>query len=127
MSAALTRRCREALAVSGIYQRLGVPSEDIYFQPTRDGAGGFYPTVVAEVDGSRFVEWQIPIYGSAGTVHALLAEWAFACAYWNSLPDPARADLVDDSDSRAQAPDFIVTCAASGHVFKEAVAAENLS
>lgn len=116
MSASVTRRCREALAVAGIYQRLGVPSDRIYFKPTKGDDGSFHPAVVADVAG-KYVEWQIPIYGGAATVSLLLAEWSMACEYWNILSNDARAVLVDESEVHREAPCFIATCALSGLSF----------
>jgi hypothetical protein len=116
VNVSLTQRCREALAVSGIYQRLGVASENIYFKPTQGDDGSFHPVMVADVEG-KVVEWQIPIYGGTDTIYRLLAEWGLACVYWNSLPNTARIVLVDESESFQQAPDFLNACAMKGLVF----------
>lgn len=114
----LSRRAKEAMAVSGIYQRLGVDSDDIYFQPVMKAEGEWYPAVVAVLPSGKIPAWMIPIYGAAKTQDELLAEWETAAVLWNTLPNKERIRWVNESEAQLVAMDFLSYCASTGIFFE---------
>ena len=116
---ALSERARESLAVCGIYQRLGVEPDDIYFQPVRKDEDEWYPAVVAVLPSGKTPAWAIPTYGPAKTREELIAEWETAADLWNAMPLEDRKRWVDESRSIKAAVNFIASCSSLGIFFPD--------
>ena len=115
--AAIPLREREVLAVVGIFQRLGVGSDDIYVQPTQVEDGSWVPAVVAKIGGAHWPTWMISVFGTVPSKEAVGAEWTHAANAWNHLPERDRERLVEGSNSRRYVVNFITSCAIKGITF----------
>ena len=108
--------CREALAVLGIFQHLGVTSDDIYFMPKLTG-GVWCPAIVARLAGRLTPGWHVSIFGGTPTAEQLVQEWQTAVTLWNNLSQGDRRRAVDSSKSRKVAVPFLALCAEKGITF----------
>jgi len=116
---AIPHREREVLAVVGIFQRLGVGSDDIYVQPVQVEDGAWVPAVVAKTSGPHWPTWVVSVFGTVPSIEAVEAEWTHAANAWNRLPACDRERLVEGSTSRLYVVNFITSCAARGITFPD--------
>ena len=110
-------RMRETLAVMGLYQALGVDTNDIYFMPEQAPDGSWYPTVVAQLPSGQQPGWAIPIFGTLESRDELIAEYTEAAEAWNLLPNEMRRQWITGSKARLVAVNFLAKCAERGIYF----------
>ncbi|HAW11469.1 MAG TPA: hypothetical protein DCX12_10530 [Chloroflexi bacterium] len=114
---AIPYRAREVLAVVGIFQRLGVDSDAIYFHTVKTDDGAWVPAVVAKTAAPQWPTWVLSVFGAASTEEELETEWTAAAYVWNDLPACDRERLVEESTSRLYAVNFVTSCALRGITF----------
>ncbi len=113
----LTPRSREALAVLGIFQRLGIPTDDIVMTGQLREDGTCIPMVMAKRPNAQPVAWLITFYGAAPSQDVLLAELHEAAEAWNRMTAMERYRHVEASDSRGLVVLFLARCAEQGIYF----------
>jgi len=118
---------REVLAVAGIFQRLGISSDDVFVRLIVQDDGRLGVNVTPRLkDGSFGPPWRVKFASGLSSCGEGVVGWVAAVSSWNEMSASDRASLVDASEAARGVVGYLAECLCQGVVFATPAATSNL-